>query len=242
MYGDGGSLWLETADFKMTIHAYYGNSERHVAENLVGANEKGAWLTKSTNFRSKEHASCESSPDAYGMAAQADRNEPIAAGEEFSVTVSIANPLAPPSCTDGDRNGRDDDADSIIDESDEATLGDPLGETPKGCYRAAQWHIDYDEALLSVVSMKKLPEAPSECFLSDDNGSRVLLGCFNIGGATLRYGGSVFQVVMRCKPDTPGGASLLALLGGDETFVGDGAATQPTKRTDARITCAGPSP
>lgn len=164
-------------------------------------------------------------------------------GANFTAAAAIVNPSAPATCTNGATNGFDDDGDMVVDEADELLLGDPLAVTPAGCYKAAQWYIDYDESLITIVSMTRLGAAPAECTSKNNNGSRVLLGCLSTTGAVMRYTGTAFNVVMNCKAGTAGGvAAFTVSTAAAETFVSDGVANLPIyARTDA-IECTGGAP
>jgi len=163
-------------------------------------------------------------------------------GANFTAAVAIVHEFAPATCTDGATNGFDDDGDTVVDEADELLLGDPLAVTPAGCYKAAQWYIDYDESLITIVSMTRLGAAPAECNAKSNNGSRVLLGCLSTVGAVMRYTGTAWTVTMNCKAGTAGGVTTFTVsTATGETFVSDGVVNLPMHTHTDSIECTGGS-
>jgi hypothetical protein len=68
-----------------------------------------------------------------------------------------------------------------------------------GSYQAAQWHIDYPETVVDVVSMAKDPGAPGECLASSDDGSRVLLGCIKVDSSSqMNFSCNAWIVGFKC--------------------------------------------
>jgi hypothetical protein len=118
--------------------------------------------------------------------------------------------------------------------------------TPFGCYQAVQWDIDYDESLVSVVSMTRdtASGAPANCATKNDNGTRVLLGCIDITGPNLEYSGNAWNVVFQCNASNPGNADfILENTSGAtaSTFVKVGTTREPIHTHDDSIFC-GPPP
>jgi hypothetical protein len=81
-----------------------------------------------------------------------------------------------------------------------------------GSYQAAQWHIDYPETVVDVVSVANGPGAPSECVASSDDGTRVLLGCVRIDTASqMTFAGNAWIISFKCIAN--GTANITVAIG-----------------------------
>jgi len=113
-------------------------------------------------------------------------------------------------------------------------------------YQGVSWHVAYDSAVISVVSINKAAAAPSECSLQAYSPSRVLLGCVNLSSPSISYSGNAFQVVFQCKGNGTTSLSIPTTSPG-ETFVAidtDPNHNQPIHTHGASIQCGagGPPP
>jgi len=188
-------------------------------------------------------ANAGSGANEYSMEVNITPPSAAVGGGNFTAAVAVVNPYAPATCTDGATNGFDDDGDTLVDEADELLLGDPLAVPPAGCYKGAQWYLDYDESLINIVSMTRLGAAPADCNAKNNNGGRVLLGCLSTVGAVMRYSGTAWNVVMNCKAGTAGGVAVFTVsTATGETFVSDGVVNLPVHTHTDSINCTGGAP
>jgi len=174
-------------------------------------------------------------------------------GATFVAQISVVHGgvTNPAGCYDGLVNAVDDDGDTLVDESDEAGLGDPFAVPPFGCYSTAQWHLDYDQTRVDLLPLgavantgiTKFLFAPSQCNQKSDNGSRALAGCANTApppSAILAYTGAAFNLTFDCIAGGTADFTLVATVG--ETFVSDGVADLPIHVHHDSIECTGAPP
>ncbi len=109
-------------------------------------------------------------------------------------------------------------------------------------YQSAQWFIEYDETLIDIdiAGTAKLGAAPSQCFSKNDNGTRVLLGCLDLGGPNITYSGNVWNIPATCIAN---GTAAFQIFGINvNSFVKIGAVVQPAHGHDDSIFCGPPPP
>jgi hypothetical protein len=117
--------------------------------------------------------------------------------------------------------------------------------TPFGCYQAVQWDINYDESLVSIISMTRdsASGAPTNCSTKNDNTTRVLLGCIDVTGPNLEYSGNAWNVVAQCNANGNAHFILQNTSGASaSTFVKVGTTRQSIHTHDDSIFCGPPPP
>ena len=89
-----------------------------------------------------------------------------------------------------------------------------------GDYAAVQWNLDYPETVVDVVGISKDPGAPGACSVSNDNGSRVLVGCIEASPDTsIGFSGNAWIVAFKCIGN--GTVNLTLATGSSPTSVLD---------------------
>jgi hypothetical protein len=71
--------------------------------------------------------------------------------------------------------------------------------TGGGPYQAVQWFVDYPEAQVNLLSIERASPAPEVCNLTNDDGTRALLGCIDIGGGEMSYFGDAYIMTFECE-------------------------------------------
>lgn len=107
---------------------------------------------------------------------------------------------------------------------------DPAG---MPAYQGAQWWVSYDPAFVEIVSVAPAAGAPGECNLQSIRPESVLMGCIDLAGPNLNYGGAAFRVRARCLQDS----TLRIELYEPETFVSDGLDNQPVHFHGDEVVC-----
>jgi hypothetical protein len=110
--------------------------------------------------------------------------------------------------------------------------------TGGGPYEAVQWHVDYPEAQVNLLSIEKASPAPDSCSAEHDDGSRVLLGCIQIGGGEISYFGDAYVMTFACEVDAAVTFRVRTDVGAGPSSVFDAlGATYPITTTDATVGC-----
>ena len=107
-------------------------------------------------------------------------------------------------------------------------------------YQAAQWKIDYDQTVVTTsnADISLVSGAPGACTSKSDNGDTTLLGCLDLSGPNITYGGDVWDVQFTCVAAGTSALPLVETTGGTaKTFVKVGATAQPITTTDSTVTC-----
>lgn len=128
---------------------------------------------------------------------------------------------------------------SSVAEGDEATIQVLVEHGGEPNYQAVQWFFTYDVNLIEVVSLEKAAAAPEACVAKNDNGSRVLLGCLDLGGVNISYSGVAFNVRVRC---IAGGEAEFVLGDAARTFVKNGPDSRDIHTHNTTLTCGGNPP
>jgi hypothetical protein len=114
-----------------------------------------------------------------------------------------------------------------------------------GCYKTAQWDIDYDQARVRFVGARLHADtagttAAQDCTTYSDNGSRVLATCAEIRphNGTRKYVGNTWELEFQC---VAGGRADFHLQGAGTTTVvmggQSGMVPQPITTLNDGITC-----
>jgi len=173
-------------------------------------------------------------------------------GDTFVAQLAIVHGgvTDPIDCFDGLVNGIDDDADTVVDEADEAGLGQPFsdpasssgGVVPFGCYAGVRWHLEYNETLVDlpgtgydIAGMVKVAAAPANCDFKYDGDSNAQTICYSTSRAVLAYTGPAWDLTFTCT--AAGFADFTLSITNAGTSVADATAKLPIHTHSDSIEC-----
>lgn len=102
-----------------------------------------------------------------------------------------------------------------------------------GPYQGLQWNVCYNPGDLHFLSAIRAPQAPDQCNLKADNGTRTLLACLDTGGPFINYSGDAWIATYAC--DWPGPVEFQ--LGYDTFLTTGGPSDEPITTTDTSVEC-----
>lgn len=102
-----------------------------------------------------------------------------------------------------------------------------------GPYQGLQWEVCYNSGDAHYLRAVRAPQAPDQCNLKADNGTRTLLACLDTSGPFIDYSGDAWIVTYSCNYPGP----VEFRLGIDTFLSAEGPDYEPITTTDASVEC-----